>query len=570
MFLSHCSVGRVYSLCLLAVVWSLVSCPIARGAELRVWTSADGLHTTIAELVRVEDDIAVLKKANGDLVRVPVTRLSKSDRAYLRGSRIADDDTSESVPSDTKRRSDLTTAEAVEREAAQARTAADALLVYEFALALDALPTSERRKVEDRMQHWIDLADKGMVRLGNRWVPEEEAERATEDAKKKIELAIEMLYLGNGPLAAQALEEASEADPNSTEADFITGVLYGLLNRDDRSAVKSFEECLRRDPGNVAALNNLAVSQAFMRRFEDAVENWSMAASYSPEAEVLADNLGCLLALSTHRNVRVPKKALIHAAEVYGELIREHEHERPDTLRLRYMLPARFKAGKKSRDSEGELVTVSSGSGFVVAPNVILTNKHVTEGAETFLIVNPEDHSDKLAATLIAESPDEDLALIRCEQLDATPVPLSLKVPRRGEDIMVLGYPLGPEFGMNIKSTRGGIVAIPPGSKDEMIVYDAITNPGNSGGPLVDQEGRVVGVVRAIMGSIGGVYGHAIAMENAKPFLDRHLSGIGYVNSPASAIGWPEVDARIAPSTVLILNRQRLLKEKGLERGASR
>ena len=103
------------------------------------------------------------------------------------------------------------------------------------------------------------------------------------------------------------------------------------------------------------------------------------------------------------------------------------------------------------------------------------------------------------------------------------PVRLADKLPPRGTDIMVLGYPLGPSFGTTLKSTRGAMVAMPDPSLENMFLYDAITNPGNSGGPLCDKCGRVAGVVRAVTGSVGGTYGAGISITDAMPFIRKHV-----------------------------------------------
>src|SRR5262249_21359611 len=154
---------------------------------------------------------------------------------------------------------------------------------------------------------------------------------------------------------------------------------------------------------------------------------------------------------------------------------------------------------------------------------------------------------------IISISEGVDLALVRCEALDAPPVPLVETLPPRGSDIMVLGYPLGPEFGKSLKSTRGAMVAMPDASLENMCLYDAITNPGNSGGPLCDKSARVAAVVRAVTGSVGGSYGAAIPIASAMPFLRTHIPDLTTSTGQEPELAWPAVDAKVSPSTVLIL-----------------
>jgi len=128
---------------------------------------------------------------------------------------------------------------------------------------------------------------------------------------------------------------------------------------------------------------------------------------------------------------------------------------------------------------------------------------------------------------------------------------------------MVLGYPLGPEFGTALKSTRGSMVAMPDASVDNMCLYDAITNPGNSGGPLCDKKARVAGVVRAVTGSVGGSYGAAIPIASAMPFLRAHIPDLNAASGDDKELDWPAVDAKVSPSTVLILKKDNLRGDLG-------
>jgi S1-C subfamily serine protease len=270
------------------------------------------------------------------------------------------------------------------------------------------------------------------------------------------------------------------------------------------------------------------------------------------------------------KKAKLPPKSLEELSHLYEEMITKYGDPRPTQLGFVYSPPigAGFDDDKgKSKGSGGESVVVSSGSGFVVAPHVILTNRHVVQHASGLLVLNPKDPSgEPLAAELISISDGVDLALVRCDALDAPPVPLVEKLPPRGSDIMVLGYPLGPEFGKTLKSTRGSMVAMPDASIDNMCLYDAITNPGNSGGPMCDKSGRVAGVVRAVTGSVGGSYGAAIPIANAMPFLKTHIPGFTSSSAGAKELDWPGVDAKVSPSTVLILKKENLRTDVGVQK----
>lgn len=550
-----------------ALMTALSLCAYANSDEPRVWTTSDGQHSTVAEFVELDGETVVLRKRSGDEIRVPLARLSTDDRNHVRRITVADQlfgasDATEDLRERAAER-DLEvgparTAAAVEAEAQAMTTAKDALLVYEMHLAGDTLPSSERRKVNRRLPHWQKLADDDRVRLGDDWVTREEAEAAAEEIESYIDQAFEMLRLGNGPLAEKALDAASRIDPNAIDAEFLKGLIWGLVANNDREAADCFAECVERMPANAAAQNNLGVSLFLSRRIGQAVDAWLVAAALAPESEEIANNLGCVIAMEA-RGLRVPGKRMEAVAKVYLSLLRDHDHDRPTRLVLQYVPP--HAAGTKylgvSPDDSGDLITIGSGSGFVVSPGMIVTNHHVIEDGVGVLVLDPEDSDTRYAGKVVASDKKLDIALIDCPDLDAPALPISTKLPRRGADIMVLGYPMGLEFGANVKSTRGAMVAMPDTHDRGMCLYDAVTNPGNSGGPLCDSEGRVVAVVREINRFIGGVYGGAIPMSAVVEFLDGHLPGLDRNENAPAKLDWPEVDARVSPSTVLILNRAR-------------
>jgi S1-C subfamily serine protease len=193
------------------------------------------------------------------------------------------------------------------------------------------------------------------------------------------------------------------------------------------------------------------------------------------------------------------------------------------------------------------------------APHYILTNRHVVEDATKIYIKDPTRSHQGFRATIVAKHPGFDLAILRCESLQAPPVKLAASLPGRGTDIMVLGYPQFDQIGMGLKSTRGAIVSTPSSDIDNMMLVDAQINSGNSGGPIVDQTGKVVAVATAVIktrGGTGGRYGAGLPIPLAKSFLEKNVRDLtskkGRNNPQNQKLEWPEVDAQVSRSTVLI------------------
>jgi S1-C subfamily serine protease len=204
---------------------------------------------------------------------------------------------------------------------------------------------------------------------------------------------------------------------------------------------------------------------------------------------------------------------------------------------------------------------LSSGTGFVVAPGgFILTNQHVVRGPGQ-VFVHPPDTKDLIRAEIIAEDADRDIALLQIKVPDqASLKPLAVagkRKVRRGEQVSVFGYPLGVSLGLGIKLNTGVVSATPERLNGDMFMLDAKVNPGNSGGPVCDPYGTVVGMVTAksFSGEMVDSYGMAIPAPELDAFLNKTLDDYEPAEEGTKKMDWDEVDRKVSPSVVLILNR---------------
>ncbi len=160
-----------------------------------------------------------------------------------------------------------------------------------------------------------------------------------------------------------------------------------------------------------------------------------------------------------------------------------------------------------------------SGSGFIISPDgYIMTNNHVVEGFD-FLDVRLFD-GRKFSAKVVGRDPDTDVAVIKIDARDLPSVSLgnsdSLRV---GEWVLAIGNPLGQQFSFTVTagivSGRGrllGSLQRTDWSISDFIQTDAAINRGNSGGPLVNIHGQVVGVNSAIASQTGFYEGYSFAI----------------------------------------------------------
>ncbi len=153
------------------------------------------------------------------------------------------------------------------------------------------------------------------------------------------------------------------------------------------------------------------------------------------------------------------------------------------------------------------------GSGFIIsAEGVIVTNNHVIDSAEEIMVVLSD--GTEMSATLVGTDPKTDLAVLRVEAGRTLPT-----VPWGDSDDVQVGdwaIAIGNPFGFGGTVTAGIVSArgrdIRSGPYDDFLQVDASINRGNSGGPLFDQQGNVIGVNTAIFSPSGGNVGIGFAI----------------------------------------------------------
>ena len=148
------------------------------------------------------------------------------------------------------------------------------------------------------------------------------------------------------------------------------------------------------------------------------------------------------------------------------------------------------------------------GSGFAIAPDgLVITNSHVVHDAMHIVAHFPDGR--KYGARLIGEDPTSDIALLRIDASEVPFVPLGHSAALRvGQIAIAIGNPLGFQatvtagvvsaLGRALPSSRGRMI-------DDVIQTDAALNPGNSGGPLLNSRGEVIGVNTAIIPGAQGI-----------------------------------------------------------------
>jgi S1-C subfamily serine protease len=212
------------------------------------------------------------------------------------------------------------------------------------------------------------------------------------------------------------------------------------------------------------------------------------------------------------------------------------------------------------RNIKGKLKPAGSGSGFIFSSDgFIFTNSHVVHGAEKIMVSLLNEN--EIEATLVGEDPDTDLAILKIYTDGYSFARLGNAYDLQiGQFVIAIGNPYGYQhtvttgvvsaLGRSLRTQSGHLV-------DDVIQSDAPLNPGNSGGPMINTEGEVIGVNTAMINGAQGL-SFSVSIDTAKEIASQ-LIAKGKVFKAFLGIGTQEV-----PINQKILRHYHLSNEKGL------
>jgi len=229
----------------------------------------------------------------------------------------------------------------------------------------------------------------------------------------------------------------------------------------------------------------------------------------------------------------------------------------------------------KIKKGKGEMVKVGGGSGFVISPDgIVITSRHVVEDpdAEYTVILEP---TRKFPAKILARDPINDIAILKinADNLPYLELGDSEKI-ELGEEVVAVGNALGEFHDTVSAGIVSGLSRFIQATNNYtqqaerlrgLIQTDAAINPGNSGGPLVDMEGKVIGVNTAMVMGAQNI-GFAIPIDYAKKDL-AEIEKYGKIQVPFLGIKYIILSKEIAEKNKLPVNYGALVVRETLGEG---
>ena len=318
--------------------------------------------------------------------------------------------------------------------------------------------------------------------------------------------------------SARELEDAQEKvrqNPNNAITYVNLGFAYNNLGR-FQEAITSFKKAIRLDPNNAFAHTNLGFSYKNLGRYQEAVTPLKEAIRLDPDDAYAHYNLGVVYESIGRNDAAIAE---------YKEALKINPNDasaRTNLIALRQKIaqvkpspPVSQPTPQSNEKQSSPQPQSGTGSGFFVSKmGHVITNAHVVKGCKKLTV--GDNANKQVPAELINTDSSNDLALLKLSSLEMASaesksliqklsivvVPLSSKGLLRSEDVklgekvLVAGYPFGELFSNTIKVTSG-IVSATRGAGDDsgQFQLDAAVQPGNSGGPIYDSGGNIVGVV---------------------------------------------------------------------------
>ena len=313
---------------------------------------------------------------------------------------------------------------------------------------------------------------------------------------------------------------------------------FGYLKEDRLSRMGKFGELFYRVPISVSidtAYSTIRIYLHYAKANPSVDEiNW-LIASGVPEHSTYAETL--------------PVSYYYRCQNYFAEGLDELEKDKPKITEK----PKKKKPKKKEPKTipNEKIVAAASGTGFFVSRNGhVITNYHVIEECD----VNKLTFNGKeIKADTLAVDKVNDLAILKANLRPPKIYPVATEDAALLEDIIIAGYPLGKKVSAAIKTSKGSVTAL-AGFGDNFSEFqtDAALNQGNSGGPIMNQKGNVVGVAVANYGKKEGVESFNFGIKSSTLRTFANANGLKFTSPNRRDLSNKDLGELITSGTVYL------------------
>ena len=247
---------------------------------------------------------------------------------------------------------------------------------------------------------------------------------------------------------------------------------------------------------------------------------------------------------------------------VQGETIRFAEKKEPKEQQPKEQQP------KKQLPDNDKIIAAASGTGFFVSKSGhIITNNHVIDGCD---IVKTSFDGKQINSKVLSVDKVNDLAILKTDITPNYVYSVSDEDVELLENIIIAGYPLGKQVSAAIKTSKGSVTAL-AGYNDNYSEFqtDAALNQGNSGGPIMNQKGNVVGVAVAEFGKKEGVESFNFGIKSSTLRTFAKSNGLNFLPPNRNELSNKELGALITNATVYLECHMTVAKVKQMIKEAN-
>lgn len=409
-------------------------------------------------------------------------------------------------PNNTSARNDLNE---LEQKIAQAKSSPPVNQpVRQLSKKLEDAREAVRKNPNDANAHFnLGNAYSRLGQYQDAITPYKEAIRIKpDDAFAHYNLGLAYGKSGRYQEAIASNKEALRIKPDFASAHYNLGSTYKKSGQ-YQEAIASFKEAIRIKTNDADAHYNLGWVYKNMDRNDEAIASYKEALRIDPNHTRARDNLNKLEQKTADERLALEQRLL--GEERKKHKARQNIKEADRLARERLLLEEerrkwedrRLAEENRKQKQEPRVQSAYTGTGFLFsAKDYVITNWHVIRGTKNIKVkfLNGEN----IKAKVVLKDPQNDIVFLKLERQPQLP-PSDLKIGdsskvRMGDKVFTIGYPAYWVMGENPKYTEGVVNAI-SGLKDDPTVFQVSVQiqPGNSGGPLFNSNGEVIGIMQA-------------------------------------------------------------------------